>query len=296
MIAGASSLSGSTSYYPEPAVGHQRFVLGQSVGDREERVGLSGAEGHSYGPLLPVAEHVVFTYLGDGADSLALTSLGLVPGCILGLSWTHLSDIFDVAVEASKSARVRGMATQVAKRKRVRRQVRPLIVAAVRALEYATVHSHSRSDCIMAGFFTFMTLVRARYDDVTMCFKAEMDMAHNEESGYVELATRHVKQDAALGRQGDELHLVGHAFGVTSVAWASTWVDDLRAEGLIPTVFPSIWRAPTRRATRHPTLQPVLPCERCSYVVAFVLQRLAHTQCTVARRPHIHGARKLNWN
>eukprot|EP00971_Amphidinium_carterae_P228576 4533703-Amphidinium_carterae.1 len=91
-----------------------------------------------------------------------------------------------------------------------------------------------------------MILARARYDDVTMCFKAELDMAPAGQSGYVELTTRHVKQDAALGRQGDELHLVGHAFGVTGVPWASTWVDDLRAEGLIPTVSPPIWRASTR--------------------------------------------------
>eukprot|EP00971_Amphidinium_carterae_P315533 6271623-Amphidinium_carterae.1 len=47
--------------------------------------------------------------------------------------------------------------------------------------------------------------------------EAELDMAPTGDTGCVELATRHVKQDAALGRQRDELHLVGHTFGVTGV-------------------------------------------------------------------------------
>eukprot|EP00971_Amphidinium_carterae_P229727 4558354-Amphidinium_carterae.1 len=47
--------------------------------------------------------------------------------------------------------------------------------------------------------------------------------------------------------QGDELHLVGHAFGITGLPWASTWVADLHEEGLIPATFPPIWRSHTSR-------------------------------------------------
>eukprot|EP00971_Amphidinium_carterae_P235010 4663423-Amphidinium_carterae.1 len=49
--------------------------------------------------------------------------------------------------------------------------------------------AYSRSDCIMPGCFTFMILARARYDDVAMCFKVELDMAPTGESGFGNLRT-----------------------------------------------------------------------------------------------------------
>eukprot|EP00971_Amphidinium_carterae_P320233 6365700-Amphidinium_carterae.1 len=99
----------------------------------------------------------------------------------------------------------------------------------------------------MAGFLVFMSLARARYDEVAAAERVELDLADGGKVGYFELVTRHMKTAAALGRSGHELRLVAPAYGVSGCLWAQSWLKDLQDASLVPASAPPVWWAHSTR-------------------------------------------------
>ena len=187
---------------------------------------IAFAQANDFEPL-PLDEAVAYRFLASKQEVLApsfaqqLIEAATFAQHVVGL---------DGAEAVAGSLRIRGLASKLMANKRPLKQMEPLSVSMIVALEETVLHSECLPDAVIAGQALFCLFARARWSDAQCVASLEVDGPKDSEY-YLQASVWRTKTSSLTGHKHQFLPMVAFGIGLEN-DWGRTWLEKRKEAGL----------------------------------------------------------------